>query len=244
MTEALVSARPVASPAPPSPPPLALVDAIEPSSPPVPRLRGVSHEKAFAFAPALGLLLVASAEGARASAAAAVFATTMTLMLGVSAFNHRIPVTARWKPWLRRLDHTTVNLFLAGTWTSFALLVLSGTSLVALTAVVCAGAIVGSLVTCAWVDVPGWVPATIGLAAGWSAAFVLPDLGEAAGPAALGLFVAGGLLYTAGAIVYALGRPNPLPASVGYHEIFHALVVAGAACHYLTHAFFVLPLAS
>ena len=243
MTEALVSERPLARPA-PAPPSLALVDIVEPSDLPVPRLRGVSHEKAFAFAPALGLLLVASAEGARASTAAAVFATTMMLMLGVSAFNHRVPVTARWKPWLRRLDHTTVNLFLAGTWTSFALLVLSGSSLIALTAVVCFGAIVGSLVTVVWVEVPGWIPATIALVAGWSAALVLPALGESAGRDALGLFLVGGLLYSAGAIVYALERPNPLPASVGYHEIFHALVVAGAACHYLTHVFFVLPLAS
>ncbi len=244
MIEALVTARPLAPPAPPPQQALALVDAVEPSSLPVPRLRGVLHEKAFAFAPAFGLLLVASAEGARASAAAALFAVTMTLMLGVSAFNHRVAVTARWKPWLRRLDHTAVNLFLACTWMSFALLVLSGTGLIVFTAVVCFGAIAASLVTILWVDVRGWIPATIGLATGWSAAFMLPALGETAGLIALGLFVAGGLLYTAGAIVYALGRPNPLPRSVGYHEIFHALVVAGAALHYLTHAFFVLPLAS
>jgi len=210
----------------------------------VPRLRGVSHEKAFAFAPALGLLLVVSAEGTRAVVAASVFAATMMLMLGVSAANHRVLLPSHWQPWLRRLDHTTVNLFLAGTWTSFALVILSGTTRLALTAVVCGGALTASLVTIVRVEVPGWIPATIGLAAGWSAVVVIPDLGAAVGPFGLGLFLAGGLLYTAGAVVYALRRPNPLPATLGYHEIFHALVLAGAACHYLAHALFVLPLAS
>jgi hemolysin III len=240
VTEALVGARPLARPSRRR----VAADAVERALPPVPRLRGVSHEKSFAFAPALGLLLVLTAEGARATVAASVFAVTMTLMLGVSAVNHRARIAPRWQPLLRRLDHSTVNLFLAGTWTSFALLVLGGTRLIALTTVVCIGAIAASLVTIVWVDVPGWVPAAIALAAGWSAAFLLPDLGDAAGPAALGLILAGGLLYTAGAIMYALRRPNPLPTTVGYHEIFHALVVVGAACHYLAHAFFVLPLAS
>jgi hemolysin III len=238
--EALVGPRPLPRPARRH----AVARAVENTVSSVPRLRGVSHEKAFAFAPALGLLMVVSTEGGRDAVAASVFMGTLTLMLGVSAFNHRIAVSARWRPWLRRLDHTTVNLFLAGTWTSFALLLTSGARLVALTLVVCVGAILGSLVTIVWVHVPGWIPATIGLAAGWSAAFLLPDLGAAAGPMALGAFLVGGLFYTAGAIVYGLGKPNPFPSWVGYHEIFHALVVAGAACHYLTLAFFVLPIAS
>ncbi len=239
MTEALLDTRPLAAP----PRPHALAEVVELPAP-VPRLRGVSHEKAFAFAPALGLLLVASAEGARAVVAASLFAATMTLMLGVSAVNHRAAVPSQYQPWLRRLDHTTVNLFLAGTWTSFALLVLSGPTKLALTAGVWGGAVAASLVTILWVQVPGWIPATIGLTVGWSVVVILPDLGAAVGPAGLGLFLLGGLFYTAGAVVYALRRPNPLSANVGYHEIFHALVLAGAACHYLTLAFFVLPLAS
>jgi hemolysin III len=222
----------------------AIADAVESTVSSVPRLRGVLHEKAFAFAPALGFLLVVSTDGARDTVAASVFVGTLTLMLGVSAFNHRIAVSAHWRPWLRRLDHTTVNLFLAGTWTSFALLVTSGARLVALTLVVCIGAILASLVTIMWVHVRGWIPATIGLAAGWSAASLLADLGAEAGPIALGVFLVGGVFYTAGAIVYGLGKPNPFPSLVGYHEIFHALVIAGAICHYLTLAFFVLPISS
>jgi hemolysin III len=240
VTEALLDSRPLAAP----PRSHALAEVVELRAP-VPSLRGVSHEKASAFAPALGLLLVASAEGAREAGAASVFGATMMLMLGVSAVNHRAAAPPHWKPWLRRLDHTTVNLFLAGTWTSFALLLLSGPAQLALTAAVCGAAVASSLVTILWVQVPGWIPATIALVAGWSGAVVIiPDLEAASGLAGVGLFLLGGLFYTAGAVVYALRRPNPLPATVGYHEIFHAFVLAGAACHYVLLAFVVLPLAS
>jgi hemolysin III len=217
---------------------------VEAPSPPVPRLRGVSHEKAFAFAPALGLLLVASAEGTRATSAAAVFAVTMTLMLGVSAANHRTDYDQRWFPLMRRLDHATVNLSVAGTWIAFAVLVLSGAVAVVLTVVVCLGALAASLVTAVWVDVKGWVPTTIGLAACSSTLLAAPDFAAALEPAALVLVAAGCAFHVAGAIVYALRRPNPLPATFAYHEIFHALVVAGAGCHYAALAFFVLPAAS
>lgn len=206
---------------------------------PVPRLRGVSHEKAFAFAPALGVLLVAAAEGARASAGAAVFGVTMTLMLGVSAVNHRAALPGHWLPRLRRLDHVTVNLFLAGTWTAFALVPGSGGVTHAVTVIVWGGAIAASLVTITWVGVPGSIPAAIMTAAAWSAAWVLPDLAAALGPGGFALFLLGASAYTAGAVVYALRRPNPRPAWVGYHEIFHALVVLGAAFHYLALVLFV-----
>jgi hemolysin III len=220
------------------------VAVVSSPAPAPPRLRGVSHEKAFAFAPALALLLVASAEGPRATTAAAFFGVTMAAMLGASAANHRAVVSYCWLPWLRRLDHTAINLFLAGTWTSFALVLVSGTTRLALSAIVWGGAVAASLVTIVWVAVPGWIPATIGLATGWSAVVVIPDLAAAVGPVGAGLFLLGGLLYTAGAIAYALERPNPFPSTIGYHEIFHALVLAGATCHYLTHALFVLPFAA
>lgn len=205
---------------------------------PVPTLRGLSHEISFAFAPALGLLLVASAEGARASAGAAVFAVTMTLMLGVSAVNHRTEVPSLWLPRLRRLDHVTVNLFMAGTWTAFALVLGAGAMTSVVTAIVWGGAVAASVVTIAWVQVPGWIPAAIMTVAAWSAGFALPDLGAALGRGGLALVLLGASAYTAGAVVYALRRPNPRPASVGYHEIFHALVVAGVVCHYLALALF------
>ena len=208
-----------------------------------PSWRGVSHEKAFAMAPAMTLLLVASAEGARAQVAAAVFAATMTGMLGVSALNHRAALGPNWQPWLRRADHAAINFFLAGTFTSVALVTLSGSAIVAVMALVWGAAAAASLVTFVWVDVPGWIPATIAVGVGWSTGMAL--IGAAAavvGAPGVALLLLGGAFYTSGALVYALRRPQLRPA-FGYHELFHLLVLAGVASHYLALAFFVLPLA-
>ena len=138
-----------------------------------PSWRGVSHEKAFAMAPAMALLLVSSAEGARAQVAAVIFAATMTGMLGVSALNHRTALGPNWQPWLRRADHAAINFFLAGTCTSVALVTLSGSAKVALIALVWGIAAAASLVTFVWVDVPGWIPATIAVGVGWSTGVAL-----------------------------------------------------------------------
>ena len=208
----------------------------------VPLLRGVSHEKAFAVAPALGLVLVASAEGSRAQAAAAIFAATMVAMLGVSAVNHRALLAPRWQPWLRRADHTAIQLFLAGTWTAVAMVTLVGSARLALLVVVWSAAIVASGVTIAWVDVPGWIPATISVSVGWAAAAALLDVTAIIDPVGVAVFVLGGVIYTAGAVVYALRKPD-LHAAFGYHELFHLLVLGGVACHYATLALYVLPLA-
>lgn len=218
---------------------LALVRIPEPAER-VPRWRGFTHEKAFAFTPALAVLLVSSADDARDCVAGSLFSVTLTLMLGVSMVNHRASFPARWNRVLRRLDHTTANLFFAGTWTSFALF-LSGATTLTVSAMVWAGAILASLVTITWVDVPGWVPATIAVGAGWLTTPVLPQLARALGPLAFGLFVLGGASYMAGMLVYGMRRPNPIPADVGYHEIFHAFVLVGATCHYIALVFFVLP---
>jgi hemolysin III len=207
-----------------------------------PAWRGVSHEKAFALAPALAVLLVASAEGLRAQTAAVLFATTMTVMLGVSTMNHRMSFAPRWRPWLRRADHSAINVFLAGTWTAIALVALSGTARVALTALVWGAALAASLVTIVWVDVSGWIPATIAVGVGWSTGVVFSDAAWAVSIWGVALFLLGGVFYTCGAVVYALRHPEPHLA-FGYHELFHLLVLAGVACHYLALEYFVLPLA-
>ena len=207
----------------------------------VPSWRGVSHEKAFALAPAMALLLACSADGAGAQLAALIFGTTMTAMLGVSAMNHRATVGLRWRPWLRRADHATINFFLAGTSTALAIVTLSNPARGGLIALVWLAAVVASLVTVLWVDVPGWIPASMALASGWSAAVTFLRAATLVDPAAVALFVLGGISYTCGALVYALRRPE-LHRSFGYHELFHALVLAGVVCHYLMLALFVLPL--
>jgi hemolysin III len=209
----------------------------------VPVWRGVSHEKAFAVAPALAFLLVTAADGRTERFAGALFGVTMTLMLGASALNHRARLGARWELRFRRADHAAIGLFMAGTWSALALVGLSGPARMALLVVVWAGALVTSIVTIAWLRIPGWLMAVAGVAAAWPAAWLLSDLGSGAHPAGMSLFVAGGIAYTVGAVGYALRRPNPLPA-FGYHEVFHALVLAGVACHYATLVFFVLPASS
>ena len=207
-----------------------------------PSWRGVSHEKAFAMAPAMALLLVSSAEGARAQVAAVIFAATMTGMLGVSALNHRTALGPNWQPWLRRADHAAINFFLAGTCTSVALVTLSGSAKVALIALVWGIAAAASLVTFVWVDVPGWIPATIAVGVGWSTGVALVGAAAVVGARGVVLLLLGGAFYTSGALVYVLRRPQLRPA-FGYHEIFHLLVLAGVASHYMALAFFVLPLA-
>ena len=231
MSQGLAPARPRVTPA-------RLTVVPEGAETCVPAWRGVSHEKAFALSPALGLLLVASADGTRARASAAIFAATMVAMLGASALNHRVVRAPRWDPWLRRLDHTMVNLFLAGTWTSVALVLLSGTTRIAVAALVWVGAIAASSVTIVWVRVPGWVAATCAFVLGWSAAIAFRDLVDTMSATAVALFLLGGVVYSTGAVVYAFRRPG-LHSDFGYHELFHALVLVGVACHYAALALLV-----
>ena len=209
----------------------------------VPSWRGVTHEKAFALSPALGVLLVSTASGTTARVAAVVFAVTMTCMLGASTLNHRARLGLRWEHRFRRADHVAILLFLGGTWTSVTLIVLEGAARAVLIAAVWGAVVLASMVLLAWLRVPGWLMAIIGLAVAWPPALVvLSHLGPAAGDASVALFVAGGVAYTLGAVGYAFRRPNPHLA-FGYHEVFHGLVLVGAACHYLTLAHFLLPLA-
>lgn len=206
-----------------------------------PRLRGVLHEGAFFVAIVVAPLLILSADAFRARVAAAIFACSVATCFGVSALYHRIT----WTPWLRRLmrrlDHAGVYLLIAGTYTPVALLVLNGDLGRVILTVVWAGALAAILLKVVWVDAPKWVAAGIGLALGWVAVVALPQLVHRLQPAGLALLIAGGLFYTAGAIVYARHKPDPMPAVFGYHEVFHALTIVAATCQYLAIALFVIP---
>jgi len=205
-----------------------------------PRLRGVLHQYAFFVAVVLGILLVVGASGPRERVGAAVFAVALATMFGVSALYHRIT----WRPgprrWMRRLDHAAIYLLIAGTYTPFGLLALPTTWRWTILPVVWGGALAAILVKLAWVDAPKWVAAAFGIALGWIGIILLPHLWDHAGFAGVLLLGMGGLLYTGGAIVYARGRPDPFPAVFGYHELFHTLVIAAAACQYAAVAIFVL----
>jgi hemolysin III len=207
---------------------------------PKPRLRGVLHEAAFSVALVVGTLLVVFADGKRASLAAGVFAGSVAAMLGTSALYHRITWSPRVRPWMRRLDHAGIYLLIAGSYTPVGLLTLSGTLRTVVLAVVWTGAALAIAVKFVWVDAPKWLSAVIGLALGWIGVAAMPQVWRHAGPAAVVLLAAGGLAYTAGAIVYARRRPDPVPHVFGYHELFHALTLVAVSCQYVAIAFFVI----
>ncbi|MBS1885175.1 MAG: hemolysin III family protein [Actinobacteria bacterium] len=207
-----------------------------------PKLRGVSHEWAFFISLVFGGALIIVAKTPKATLAVAIYAVSLSALLGTSALYHRV----NWKrpnvrTWMRRLDHSMIFFLIAGTYTPFALIVMHGALATAILAVVWVGAISGAIVEMVWIGHPKWVSATVYLAIGWVAAAAFPELWSTLGPLGALLLVGGGLLYTAGAVVYAIQRPNPSPAIFGYHEVFHAFVIAAAVVHFSVIAFWALP---
>jgi hemolysin III len=205
-----------------------------------PRLRGVFHQYAFFVSLASGTLLVLLATTTRASVAAAIYAASVSALFGVSALYHRITWTTTARRRMRRLDHAMIFLLIAGTYTPVGLLVLHGTLATVVLAVVWGGAVAGIVLELAWTRAPRWLGGTVYLALGWVAVVATPELFARLGVAGGLLIVAGGLAYTAGAAIYALRRPDPAPAVFGYHEIFHLLVIAGVAAHFLAISLYAL----
>ena len=197
-----------------------------------PRLRGVFHQYAFFVSVAFGAILVAAASGASERVSAAVFAAALTTMFGVSALYHRIAWPPKTRRWLRRLDHAAIYLLIAGTYTPFGLLALSGAWRWTVLPVVWGGALAAIVLKLVYVDAPKWISAAVGIGLGWIGIVVFPHLWVNAGAAGVILLGIGGILYTLGAVVYARGRPDPIPSVFGYHELFHVLVIAAAACQY------------
>jgi hemolysin III len=215
--------------------------AAVPEDPGKPRLRGVFHQYAFFVSLASGTLLVVLATTTRASVAAAIYAASVSALFGVSALYHRITWTSRARRRMRRLDHAMIFLLIAGTYTPVGLLVLHGTLATVVLAVVWGGAVAGIVLELAWTGAPRWLGGTVYLALGWVAVAATPQLFARLGVAGGLLIVAGGLAYTAGAAIYALRRPDPAPAVFGYHEVFHLLVIAGVAAHFLAISLYALP---
>jgi hemolysin III len=202
-----------------------------------PRLRGWLHFWSFIASVATGATLIAlaaSTVSARAALATSVYGLTVVGLFGVSALYHRVTWKSdRVRTWMKRMDHSMIFVFIAGTYTPFALLAMNpGTGRIVLT-VVWIGAILGVTLKLAWPHAPRWLGVPIYIALGWVAVFVLPELLHHAGVAALVLLLVGGALYTVGAVFYATRWPNPWPQVFGYHEFFHAATVVAAICHYI-----------
>jgi hemolysin III len=206
-----------------------------------PKLRGVTHEWAFFISIPLGMWLVVSAPDAEARVAVSVYAASVALLFGASALYHRITwASAAARRWMRRVDHSMIFVLIAGTYTPFALLSLDGTLATVILVAVWTGATAGIVMSLVWPDAPKWLLAMVYVSLGWVAVAAFPAMFDALGITAMAMVVLGGALYTAGAVVYALRRPDPVPTVFGYHEIFHALVIAAAGLQYAVVAFFVL----
>lgn len=200
---------------------------------PKPRLRGRIHQVAFFVSVPAGALLVLLANGAAATAVAIIYAVSLSAVLGSSAAYHRGAWSERARRWMKRLDHSMIFVLIAASYTPVAALVLGGPWEVVLLSVVWAGAVVGITMKLARPDGLRVPTAVLYMVLGWLVVVVFPQLLREMSTAEASLLVAGGLLYTAGAIVFASRRPDPRPSTFGYHEIWHAFMVAAAACHYV-----------
>ena len=197
-----------------------------------PRWRGVIHRWAAIVAvPAFVVLIVAAPDGA-SRLAVTIHAVGVVGMLGVSGTYHSGRLSPEAQRIFKRIDHATILAAIGGTYTAISVLALHGSDQTKMLWVVGVGALVGVAIRMAWLDAPYPVTAAVYLAVGWSAALDFPAYLDGTTATEFGLVIAGGLLYTVGGVIYALHRPTLWPATFGYHELFHSLVVAGAACHY------------
>jgi hemolysin III len=204
-----------------------------------PRLRGALHAVAFVAACIVGSVFVAFTPSSHV-ASAAVFAAAAAAMLGTSALYHRVTWRPSARRWMRRADHAGIYLLIAGTYTPVALIALDRGWRAPVLAIVWSGAAAATLAKFCWVDAPKWLSALAGVALGWVGVATLPQLVRHEGAAPVVLLAVGGLAYSAGAVVYALRRPDPAPAVFGYHEVFHALTIVALACQYVAVAFFIV----
>lgn len=201
--------------------------------PPVkPRWRGRIHQVAFFVSLPAGIVLVILAEGLVARIAASIYALSLVAVFGASAAYHR----GEWTPTalrrMKRLDHSMIFVLIAGSYTPIALLILHGPWSIVILSVVWAGAVAGITLKLIKIDGFSVLTAALYMAMGWFALVAFPQLLHEMPSPALVLIIVGGLLYTVGAIIFAIRRPNPSPAVFGYHEIWHAFMVAAAACHF------------
>jgi hemolysin III len=204
-----------------------------------PRLRGVLHQAGFVVACVVGVVFIGAVDGRRL-VAAAVFATSAAVMLGASTLYHRVTWSPRARQWMRRVDHAGIYLLIAGTFTPVGLLSLHGSLQQVLLAVIWSGVVAAIALRLFWVRTPKWLTVAFAITLGWVGIAAAPQLVGTAGPAAVALLAVGGLAYTVGAVVYARGRPDPVPSVFGYHEVFHALTLVALTCQYVAIAFFVV----
>jgi hemolysin III len=199
-----------------------------------PALRGAMHRSAVPVAICLDIVLAVRAPTAATRAAVIVYGVCVVAMLTVSGVYHLPSLFARDRRLLRRLDHATILVAIAGTYTGVIVIGMSGTTQTVLLALVWSIAVTGIVLRMVWFDGPTVLGAVIYLGFGWFLVVHPVAFVQALAGPELALLAAGGLLYTAGAIIFALGRPDPWPSTFGFHEVWHTCVVAAAFCHWLS----------
>lgn len=199
-------------------------------------MRGWLHAYAFGAAVVCGLVLSALAAtrpGIAPLVSCAIYSVTVCGLFGVSALYHRRVWSRRGFALMRRLDHSMIFIFIAGTYTPFSVLLLEPPKAAVILSVVWGGAAAGVAQKLVWPHAPRWLSAPLYIALGWVAVAVLPDMLRAGGVVPLVLLLAGGVFYTLGAVCYALRRPDPWPTVFGHHEFFHAATLVAAICHHI-----------
>ena len=207
----------------------------------IPRLRGTLHTHAAWVAGLLAATLIVLAPTGEARVAAGIYGIGLVALFTVSATYHRWPGDPRWKPWLQRLDHSTIFVFIAASYTPVALLMLQPPMRTVVLVSVWVGAAAGVALSLAWISAPRYLVAGCYLAVGWVAVIALPQLWREIGAAPFVLLAVGGGLYSLGAAVYAIRKPNLWPRTFGFHEVFHTLVIAAALVHFIAMAAWVVP---
>ena len=212
------------------------------ADPPVPRLRGVLHLIAAPLAVIGGIALLVAADSPAIRWAVGIFMVTSVALFATSATYHIGSWVPRTKAMLRRADHSNIFLIIAGTYTPLALLLLPPGDARTLLIIVWSGAIAGVVIRNFWLGAPRWIYVPIYVALGWAAVFYIPQFAEA-GALILGLIVAGGVLYTVGAAIYATKWPSLSPTWFGFHEMFHSFTIAGFLSHFAAVALAIVALA-
>lgn len=201
-----------------------------------PRMRGWLHTYAFGVAVVAGIVLCAVAAGRPGPAAlwsCVLYSITVCALFGTSALYHRRVWSRRMYPVMRRLDHSMIFIFIAGTYTPYALLLLTKGTAWGILSVVWGGALAGVGLKLVWPHAPRWLSAPLYIALGWVSVAVMPSLYQGGGLTVVVLLAVGGAFYTLGAFFYALRRPNPWPDVFGHHEFFHACTLIAALCHHI-----------
>ncbi|WP_030487561.1 PAQR family membrane homeostasis protein TrhA [Micromonospora chokoriensis] len=201
-----------------------------------PRMRGWLHTYAFFVALVCGIVLcsiAATRPGWAPLVSCLIYSLTVCGLFGTSALYHRRVWSERGYQVMRRMDHSMIFVFIAGTYTPLCAMLLEPRPATVMLALVWGGALAGVAVKVVWPHAPRWVSAPLYLALGWVAVAMLPEILHGGGVTALVLLIVGGAIYSIGAVFYALRRPNPWPTVFGHHEFFHACTLVAALCHHI-----------